>query len=90
MAYSKRQFHPESVISVKMVQQTAKEAYVTLVTSDNYGVGALVLAHSLRDAGSVRRLVCLVTAAVSPLMQGRLRGTVTIKVLSLYNMCRCV
>lgn len=41
---------------------TENEAYVTLVTSDAYVVGALVLAHSLRRTGTTRRLVCLVTS----------------------------
>lgn len=40
----------------------AEEAYVTLVTSDSYVVGALVLAHSLRSVGATRKLVCMVTS----------------------------
>jgi glycogenin glucosyltransferase len=51
------------------------EAFVTLVTNDDYGVGALVLGHSLRDNGTTRTLVALVTEQVSALMQGRLAGT---------------
>lgn len=37
------------------------EAYVTLVTSDSYVVGAGVLAQSLRDSGTSRLIWCLAT-----------------------------
>ncbi|KAK8199102.1 nucleotide-diphospho-sugar transferase [Phyllosticta capitalensis] len=41
---------------------TAQEdAYVTLVMSDSYLPGAAVLAHSLRDAGTKKKLAALVT-----------------------------
>ncbi|KAI9492705.1 glycogenin 1, isoform CRA_c [Zychaea mexicana] len=42
-----------------------KEAYVTLVATDSYVPGALVLAHRLRDLGTVKHLACLVTPIVS-------------------------
>lgn len=35
---------------------------MTLVTSDAYVVGALVLAHSLRKVNSTRQLICMVTS----------------------------
>jgi glycogenin len=38
----------------------AKECYVTLVMSDSYLPGAMVLAHSIRDSGSTKALVALV------------------------------
>ncbi|KAI8098659.1 uncharacterized protein BX664DRAFT_4625 [Halteromyces radiatus] len=41
------------------------EAYVTLVATDSYAAGALVLGHRLRDLGSQKALVCLVTSNVS-------------------------
>ncbi|KAJ4389320.1 glycogenin glucosyltransferase [Gnomoniopsis smithogilvyi] len=44
-----------------MAAQRADDAYVTLLLSDNYLPGALVLAHSLRDAGTTKRLAVLVT-----------------------------
>lgn len=44
------------------VESLATEAYVTLATNDSYALGALVLAHSLRKAGTARHLVCLVTS----------------------------
>jgi glycogenin glucosyltransferase len=39
----------------------ATECYVTLVMSDSYLPGAMVLAHSIRDSGSQKSLVALVT-----------------------------
>ncbi|CDH50933.1 glycogenin-1 [Lichtheimia corymbifera JMRC:FSU:9682] len=41
------------------------KAYITLITNDTYAPGALVLAHRLRDIGSIHDLVCLVTHQVS-------------------------
>lgn len=41
------------------------EAFVTLSTNDNYCLGALVLGHSLRNVGTSRKLVILVTPSVS-------------------------
>ena len=38
------------------------EAYISLVTSDSYVVGALVLACSLRAVGATRKLICMVTS----------------------------
>ncbi|KAL8284993.1 hypothetical protein RB601_006566 [Gaeumannomyces tritici] len=38
-----------------------EDAYVTLLTTDTYLPGALVLAHSLRDAGTTKKLACMVT-----------------------------
>lgn len=46
-------------------QQQQKEAYVTMVLNDAYVVGALVLGHSLREAGTNRRLICMTTANVA-------------------------
>ncbi|KAF2091795.1 glycosyltransferase family 8 protein [Saccharata proteae CBS 121410] len=39
----------------------AEDAYCTLVLSDSYLPGAVVLAHSLRDAGTTKKLAALVT-----------------------------
>ncbi|KAI7885186.1 nucleotide-diphospho-sugar transferase [Lichtheimia hyalospora FSU 10163] len=41
------------------------KAYITLVTNDTYAPGALVLAHRLRDMGTLHDIVCLVTHQVS-------------------------
>ncbi|KAI8344540.1 hypothetical protein BC941DRAFT_508081 [Chlamydoabsidia padenii] len=41
------------------------KAYVTLVATDTYAAGALVLAHRLRDLGTPHALVCLVTHDIS-------------------------
>ena len=45
----------------------SEEAYVTMVTSDSYVVGAVVLANSLQsssEASRVRPLLCMVTPEV--------------------------
>ncbi|KAK7749464.1 glycogenin glucosyltransferase [Cytospora paraplurivora] len=42
-------------------QQSSEDVYVTLLLSDTYLPGALVLAHSLRDAGTTKKLAVLVT-----------------------------
>ncbi|KAI8149157.1 nucleotide-diphospho-sugar transferase [Fennellomyces sp. T-0311] len=41
------------------------EAYVTLVATDTYTPGALILGHRLRDLGTTKQLACLVTPNVS-------------------------
>lgn len=41
------------------------DAYVTLVATDAYASGALVLAHKLRDLGTEKEIVCLVTENIS-------------------------
>ncbi|KAI8128482.1 Glycogenin-1 [Lucilia cuprina] len=48
-------------------------AWVTLTTNDTYSLGALVLAHSLRRAGTKHQLAVLVTPGVSESMRGKLR-----------------
>ncbi|CAI8007718.1 Glycogenin-1 [Geodia barretti] len=49
-----------------------QEAYVTLVTNDNYALGALALGRSLRDTLTTRRLSLLITDEVSYPMRERL------------------
>ncbi|KAI9679774.1 MAG: glycogenin glucosyltransferase [Caeruleum heppii] len=39
-----------------------EDAYCTLLTSDDYLPGAMVLAHSLRDAGTTKKIVIMVTS----------------------------
>lgn len=41
------------------------EAYVTLLFSDDYLIGVLTLAHALRETGTRRQIVVLVTESVS-------------------------
>eukprot|EP00051_Salpingoeca_urceolata_P004656 m.66677 g.66677 ORF g.66677 m.66677 type:complete len:345 (-) comp13771_c0_seq2:1179-2213(-) len=41
------------------------QAFVTLVTSNDYTIGALVLGHSLRQASTSKLLVALLTSSVS-------------------------
>ncbi|XP_061385945.1 glycogenin-1 isoform X8 [Danaus plexippus] len=49
-------------------------AWVTLATNDSYGLGALVLAHSLRRASSSYPAVVLITPSVTEPMRERLRA----------------
>lgn len=44
---------------------TVDQAFVTMVTSDSYVIGALVLAHALRKLHTTRHVVCLITNSVS-------------------------
>ncbi|KAI8883798.1 glycosyltransferase family 8 protein [Backusella circina FSU 941] len=48
------------------------EAYVTLVATDAYAPGALVLSHRLRDLGSQKEIVCLVTPEISTQVKDKL------------------
>ncbi|XP_020804463.1 glycogenin-1 isoform X2 [Drosophila serrata] len=51
----------------------SKFAWVTLTTNDTYSLGALVLAHSLKRAGTAHQLAVLVTPTVSQAMRDRLK-----------------
>ncbi|KAF8932978.1 hypothetical protein BGZ52_008917 [Haplosporangium bisporale] len=48
------------------------EAYITLLTNNNYASGALVLGHSLRAAQTTKQLAILITAAVSHSIRDKL------------------
>ncbi|KAF9577528.1 Glycogenin-2, partial [Lunasporangiospora selenospora] len=48
------------------------EAFITLLTNNNYASGALVLGHSLRDSQTTKQLAILVTPAVSSSIRDRL------------------
>ena len=58
--YERTRFDRECVCCLVMDQ-----AYVTLATNDSYAIGALVLGHSLRNTGTTRCLVVMVTSDVS-------------------------
>ncbi|XP_044257588.1 proline-rich extensin-like protein EPR1 isoform X2 [Tribolium madens] len=47
-------------------------AWVTLATNDSYSLGALVLAHSLKQVGTKHRLAVLVTPGVTNSMRAKL------------------
>ena len=47
----------------------SSEAFVTLATNDGYGLGALVLAQSIRQVGTKRNLVVLVSNHLSDLIR---------------------
>ena len=51
----------------------ARQAFATLVTTDDYVPGAQALLHSLRATGTARPLVCLVTRGVSARARAKLR-----------------
>ena len=51
------------------------EAFVTLATSDGYALGALVLGQSLREVGTSRSLVVLVSSHLSSLLRRALQST---------------
>jgi alpha-N-acetylglucosamine transferase len=44
-----------------MAETARREAYVTMVTTKDYIIGALVMAHSLKGSGSTRPILCMVT-----------------------------
>ncbi|XP_075969540.1 uncharacterized protein LOC142972359 isoform X2 [Anticarsia gemmatalis] len=52
----------------------SNRAWVTLATNDSYGLGALVLAHSLRRVESAYPSVVLITPSVTEPMRERLRA----------------
>lgn len=45
------------------------EAFVTLATTDAYALGALVLAQSIRQVGTTRKLVVMITKSLSDLIR---------------------
>ncbi|EDW02188.1 GH21859 [Drosophila grimshawi] len=51
----------------------SKFAWVTLTTNDTYSLGALVLANSLKRAGTAHQLAVMVTPTVSEAMRDRLK-----------------
>ncbi|KAI3648146.1 hypothetical protein MP228_005392 [Amoeboaphelidium protococcarum] len=50
------------------------EAFVTLVTTEDYVIGALVLAQSLRAVGTTRQLVAMITGNISAGSQEELKA----------------
>ncbi|KAI7902232.1 uncharacterized protein BX663DRAFT_561797 [Cokeromyces recurvatus] len=54
-----------------------KEAYVTLVATDSYAAGALVLFHKLSELGSKKDQVCLITPNISLCVQDTLKKVCT-------------
>src|SRR5258708_24673986 len=42
-----------------------RQAFVTMVTTDNYVSGALLLAYSLRDTGTTHSIECIATSDIS-------------------------
>jgi hypothetical protein len=46
-------------------ESVSQQAFVTMVTTDSYVAGALVLAYSLRDSGTAYPIECIATKGVS-------------------------
>lgn len=55
------------------MSRISDESFVTLATNDNYVIGALTLAQSLRDVNTTRSLSVLITNGISFALQQRLR-----------------
>lgn len=51
----------------------AEQAFVTLVSNDEYAEGAHTLGFSLKDSGTTRKLICMVTKGVSDNVRALLR-----------------
>lgn len=54
------------------------EAYVTLVATEAYASGTLVLSHKLRELGSKKEIVCMVTPNISSRVQSILSKVCTV------------
>lgn len=52
-------------LTLSFFMSSAQNAFVTLATTDEYAIGALNLAQSLRNVGTSADLVILVTSGVS-------------------------
>lgn len=61
--------HIELVGTRLIVFFSTDQAWVTLATNDSYGLGALVLANSLRRVGSEHPTVVLITPSVTDAMR---------------------
>jgi alpha-N-acetylglucosamine transferase len=44
-----------------MAASGRREAYITMITTKDYIIGALVMAHSLKGSGTTRPILCMVT-----------------------------
>ena len=50
-----------SCLNLFLDGEASSQAWVTLATNDSYALGALVLAGSLRNSGTTRKIVIMVT-----------------------------
>lgn len=57
-----------------MANRITDESFVTLATNDNYVLGALTLAHSLKQVSTTRSLTVLITNNVTPSLQDLMRS----------------
>ena len=65
---------PRAMADAREEKVKACEAFATMVTSDSYVVGAVVLASSLQSASARRPVVCMVSPQVSAESRKVLRG----------------
>ncbi|KAK4353661.1 hypothetical protein RND71_025855 [Anisodus tanguticus] len=61
--------------------QSSEEAYVTLLYGDEFLLGVRVLGKSIRDSGSIKDMVVLVSDGVSQYANDLLRREITMKVI---------
>lgn len=57
------------------------EAFVTLATNDSYAIGSLVLANSLKAAGTTKELAIMITKDVSQELRSFFRPHLTLLAL---------
>ena len=68
-------FLPISIVLVRAATwsfSVRMQAYVTLVTSDGYAIGAYTLAQSLRETGTTHPIIAIVTDGLSAVSRVRL------------------
>ncbi|XP_050424034.1 glycogenin-1 isoform X1 [Adelges cooleyi] len=53
---------------------TSNKSWVTLATNDSYALGALVLAHSLKNVGTIHNLTILITPGVTATMKEQIEA----------------
>lgn len=61
--------------SASTAEKSSRKAFVTMVTSDSYVAGALVLAHSLKETSTAFPIECIVSSNVSHESVGIMRKT---------------
>ncbi|GFQ81151.1 glycogenin-1, partial [Trichonephila clavata] len=64
-----------SFLLLNCVTKMDQEAFVTCATNDTYALGALVLAQSLRNVQTSRKLAVIITPDVSDKIKGLLRNS---------------
>ncbi|GFW08060.1 glycogenin-1 [Trichonephila clavipes] len=68
-------FHASPILKVAVLGIVDQQAFVTCATNDTYALGALVLAQSLRNVQTSRKLAVIITPDVSDKIKGLLRNS---------------